>query len=101
MGKLVRDLVPELMRSRGLEPATATVSGVELLEALLEKLLEEAQELRSASPLERLEEAADVYEVLLAIAEREGWTLADIQAAAERKRHARGGFANGVWLERW
>lgn len=101
MGKLVRDRIPEIMRARGIEPDTRVLEEPEYLHSLFDKLMEEAEELRSADPSDRPEEAADVYEVLLAIATTMGLTMADIAVAAEDKRRQRGGFADRVWLERW
>lgn len=101
MGKLVRDFIPQIMRAKGLEPAVSVVTGPALMDALLEKLVEEAAELRTAPVAQRLEEAADVYEVLMAMSDMMGWDLSDVQDAAARKRAARGAFREGVWLERW
>jgi predicted house-cleaning noncanonical NTP pyrophosphatase (MazG superfamily) len=39
----------------------------EYLSSLFDKLLEEAQELKGRTPQDILEEAADVYEVLVAV----------------------------------
>lgn len=92
MGKLVRDRIPEIMRAKGLEPDTRVLDEQEYLMSLFDKLLEEADELRHAAPAQRLEEAADVYEVLRAITTAMNATVADVVAAAEDKRRDRGGF---------
>ena len=101
MGKLVRDSIPQIMRDKGLEPMVSVVTGTALVDALLAKLVEEAAELQAAPEAERLEEAGDVYEVLLALGEALGWRLDDVEEAAANKRAARGAFRKGVWLERW
>ena len=69
--------------------------------ALLDKLVEEAEELRDAPTEALLEEAADVYEVLLAIGVSQGWTSEQVARCAEEKRAERGGFAGRVWLDSW
>jgi hypothetical protein len=45
-----------------------------------------------SDPPERLEEAADVYEVMLAVAALLGVTLADVATKAATKRAERGAF---------
>jgi hypothetical protein len=50
------------------------------------KRLEEAEGLRTAESGSRLEEAADVYEVLLAIARTLDVDMATVAAAADAKR---------------
>jgi predicted house-cleaning noncanonical NTP pyrophosphatase (MazG superfamily) len=101
MGKLVRDLIPEIIRNNGGDPVTWQLREEEILGALTSKLLEEAEELRAAAPHEQLEEAADVYEVLRAIATTVGVSMEEIVARAEQKRAERGGFDQQIWLESW
>ncbi|MCU1591964.1 MAG: Uncharacterized protein JWP11_3220 [Frankiales bacterium] len=99
MGKLVRDLIPDLIRRSGREPVVRELNPTEYLVALDNKLLEEAHELRAAAVEDRLEEAADVYEVLTAIARSLGVTIAEVADRADMKRAARGGFEQRLWLE--
>ncbi|WP_018770498.1 nucleoside triphosphate pyrophosphohydrolase [Arthrobacter sp. 162MFSha1.1] len=98
MGKLVRDRIPEIMASAGLTPETRILDTLEYLDALFEKLIEEAQELRDANASQRLEEAADVLEVFNTILTNLGYTVSDVAAAATVKREQRGGFTERVWL---
>lgn len=103
--KLVRDRIPEIHRQHGMdEYPNATfrecANDDELLGRLKSKLLEEAFEVLSATvaaPAHLLEELADVYEVLLAIAHQINATEQDIQNRANIKRAERGGFERG-WL---
>ena len=60
--------------------------------ALLDKLVEEVAELREAGPAERIEEAADLLEVLRALINHSGHSWETLLKAAERKRSIRGGF---------
>lgn len=101
MGKLVRDRIPEIMRAKGLEPDIRVMAEEEYLAGLLDKLLEEASELKDASPEQRLEEAADVYEVLRGLGSVLGFSMDDVEKAAAAKREERGGFEQRIWLERW
>jgi predicted house-cleaning noncanonical NTP pyrophosphatase (MazG superfamily) len=100
MGKLVRDRIPELIAREGGSPRTRILDHASYELALRDKLIEEAHELRDADDsAAAIEEAADVYEVLLAIADRCGIGLEDIADRAALKRSARGGFDQRIWLE--
>ena len=101
MGKLVRDRIPEIMEADGRVPLCRTLSEEQYGDALLAKLQEEATELANAAPADRLEEAADVYEVLLALVAHAGHSLDDLTRVADRKRDERGGFSGRVFLESW
>ncbi len=98
-GKLVRDRIPEIIRSTGRTPEVRVLQGEELVEALLLKLEEETSELRAAaSTAERVEELADILEVVQALARRLGVDTAGLTRAADAKRAERGGFDDGLWL---
>ncbi|MFI7577454.1 phosphoribosyl-ATP pyrophosphohydrolase [Micromonospora sp. NPDC049497] len=97
--KLVRDRIPEIVEAAGRVPATRVLTVAELVPALLAKLHEEATELGLAEPEERLEELADVHEVLSALTTAYGFTEEDVTRAAREKKAARGGFSERVWLE--
>ncbi|MEW1960692.1 nucleoside triphosphate pyrophosphohydrolase [Kineococcus sp. NPDC059986] len=100
MGKLVRDRIPDIIRAEGREPRIRILTNDEYVAALLVKVVEEAGELRDAATTEeRLAEAADVYEVLLAVAELCGASIEDVVRLADAKRQQRGGFGGRVWLE--
>jgi predicted house-cleaning noncanonical NTP pyrophosphatase (MazG superfamily) len=97
-GKLVRDRIPDIIRSTGRIPEIRALKGDELVEALLSKLEEETLELRAASPSERIEELADILEVVEALAGKFGIDMAAVERAADAKRAERGGFDGGLWL---
>lgn len=101
VGKLVRDRIPDIMRAKGLHPEIRVMEEADFLTGLLDKLLEEAQELKDASPEHRLEEAADVHEVFLSVCAVLGYSVPVVEAAAARKRDERGAFEQRIWLERW
>jgi predicted house-cleaning noncanonical NTP pyrophosphatase (MazG superfamily) len=98
MGKLVRDRIPGLISAGGGKPNVRVLDEQGFDAALMDKLLEEATELRDADVSDRLEEAADVYEVLLSILDAQGLTAQDLVAAAHDKRQRRGGFSRRLWL---
>lgn len=96
MGKLVRDRIPEIIRQAGGSPEVTVLAPEDLFTALMDKLLEEAQELRGADASSRVEEMADVMEVtqaLLAYFDRE--QVAQVQS---QKYLERGGFEKGYLL---
>ncbi len=99
MGKLVRDRIPEIIREAGHEPEIRVLDSDAYVTSLLAKALEEVQELIDASPERRLEEAADVYEVLLALLATSNQGLDDLNSAAQAKREHRGAFTQKYWLE--
>jgi len=99
MGKLVRDRIPEIIAAEGRRAHVRVLDDGEYVAALLHKLVEEVDELGEADPQHRLVEAADVYEVLLALIALDGRTAADLQVVADEKRQERGGFVERWWWE--
>mgnify|MGYP003949591499 FL=1 len=99
-GKLVRNRIPEIIGAAGGQATTRRLDQAERLPALLAKLQEESDELRTAAfPAEQREELADVLEVLKGIASELSLPWADIESAAAQKRAERGGFEAGIWLQ--
>lgn len=98
-GKLVRDRIPEIIAADGRVPRTRVLGASEYQDALLAKLGEETEELRTAPAAERIGELADLQEVLDAVAHSYGYSRAEIDAAAARKRERRGGFNDRIWLD--
>ena len=99
MGKLVRDRIPEIISAEGGAPAVRVLDAEQYRLALLDKLVEEAEEARASDCEHLLEELGDVYEVVLAALEFHGWSLIDLTSASARKTEERGGFRSRIWLE--
>jgi predicted house-cleaning noncanonical NTP pyrophosphatase (MazG superfamily) len=97
--KLVRDRIPEILEQKHLLYEVRTLKAHEKMPALLQKLLEEAEELRAASPEERVAELADVAEVMDALCHEFGVSWEQVCAIQEQKRRDRGGFEEGYVLE--
>ncbi len=98
-GKLVRDRIPEIIERAGGQPCTRALSGESLRRALEAKLREETDELIAAPTQDaRAQEAADVLEVLKAIAAFHRITWERIELLAHAKRTERGAFDAGLWL---
>jgi predicted house-cleaning noncanonical NTP pyrophosphatase (MazG superfamily) len=97
--KLVRDRIPEIIGSRGDRAVTRVLDDTAYRNALLAKLVEEAQEASGARAEELPDELADVLEVLQALAEALGMTWEQLLALAADKRAQRGGFEGRLFLE--
>lgn len=97
--KLVRDKIPAIIEASGDVPVTRILKQDEYREALVAKLTEEAEELRAAAPDNRIDELADLQEVLDALAYSYGYSRAEVDFVASIKRHKRGAFKERVYLE--
>jgi len=95
--KLVRDKIPEIIRSDNKEPVTHIAEGQEYEGALVLKLQEEVDEfLENPS----VEEIADILEVLEAVCVLKGVDLSNLAAVRQKKAEERGGFGKRIILER-
>ena len=96
--KLVRDNIPDIIKNNGEEPIVEVLDDDRYKEELEKKLVEESNEVLSSSGENRLEELADLLEVMDAMANLEGYTLEDILEAKDKKYQKRGGFAKKLYL---
>ncbi|WP_435348324.1 nucleoside triphosphate pyrophosphohydrolase [Haloarchaeobius sp. HRN-SO-5] len=96
-GKLVRDRIPAVVRENGETPVFHAVEGEDYRRRLREKLVEEATEFRDDPSTEEL---ADVVEVVEAIRAAEEVEDAALESKRRAKRDARGGFEEGIVLDR-
>ncbi len=94
--KLVRDRIPEIIKSSGKECKYRIADGSEYTKLLTDKLDEEVAEFKDAR---NLEELADVMEVLFSFAEYLGYTRDDLLKENARKREERGSFKTGAVLD--
>lgn len=98
-GKLVRDLIPEIIRSKGREPIIREADGAEYRARLRLKLLEEVGEFLDADIEQAPEELADVLEVVYALAADLGVNRGRLDEIRAGKAHERGAFSRRiVWL---
>lgn len=98
--KLVRDKIPEIIKAKGEKPVTRMLNLDEYKHSLETKLKEECNEVITADGQERIEELADVLEVLMALAKLEGASLDNVLAIANKKAEKRGAFNERIFLER-
>ena len=93
--KLVRDKIPELIRSSGDTPTVRIASAHELDHFLRTKIVEEAKELLESGDIE---EIVDILEVMDALLLHRKLDRDDITALQIEKRGRRGGFEKGFIL---
>ena len=98
--KLVRDKIPDIIKSNGENPVIKVLNEDEYKKELEKKLYEEYNEVISANGQDRLEELADMLEVIAALAKIEGKTLEDVSLIAHQKVLKRGSFNNRIYLEK-
>ena len=91
--ELVRDGIPRIIEAGGDQPVTRVLDQSGYLVALRAKLLEEAEEARSAPNRRLRSELADVLEVLRALAAAHGMSWEDVVTEAALKRDERRGDA--------
>lgn len=94
--KLVRDKIPEYIKSKGGVPITHIANDNEYWEKLKEKLLEEIKEF---SKNEIIEEMADIQEVVDAMCDYKNFSKQDIDEIKRKKVEERGAFKKKVILE--
>ncbi|MFE2426834.1 hypothetical protein ACFXJ5_08785 [Streptomyces sp. NPDC059373] len=95
-GKLVRDLIPQIICESGAEPMVYVADPEEYRERLRHKLSEEVAEFLSADDSSVAEELADVLEVVHALALNIGITPGHLEELRAQKAEARGSFAGRV-----
>lgn len=99
--KLIRDNIPEIIKSNNEEPIYRKLNDNEYWEYLLKKDVEELEEIKTANTnIEIKKELADKLELIIAMAEYKGYTLQDIIDEANNKRNKRGGFNKRILLEK-
>jgi predicted house-cleaning noncanonical NTP pyrophosphatase (MazG superfamily) len=99
LDKLVRDGIAADMVSRGEHPQVSQVQGVDLLNALIKKIQEEAAELDPLSD-DLLKELADLSEAIRQTAIQKGWHVDDVERARIERYEKMGGFEGGQYVGR-
>lgn len=99
--KLVRDRIPEILQKKGVAFAIHRLEQADYRRALLEKLVEEAQEARTMKDNRQqlLLELSDVQEVLAAMIKEFGFDRATLDQIQQERRETRGGFEERLFLE--
>ena len=95
--KLVRDKIPEIIENTGKKAYFHVLTEEEYLSELDKKLNEECVEYQVDKSLEEL---ADMLEVMYAIAEARGFSIAELERVRVEKADKRGGFKDRIFLEK-
>lgn len=98
--KLVRDKIPNIIKEKGETPIIKTLDEVEYKKELEKKLYEEYKEVIESTGDDRVEELADMLEIIRALANLENKRLNDVIAIADKKNEKRGAFEEKIFLEK-
>ena len=90
--KLIRDRIPEIIREEGKECEVEVMGEDEYRQALLEKLVEEAEEAAKAGDGELVVEIADLLEVIDAVLDVWGIPEVEVMEIKRERCQMRGGF---------
>ena len=93
--KLVRDRIPEIIKSSGKSCTTEILSAEDYLRMIDAKLDEELAEYHKDGSIEEL---ADLLEVIRAAAVARGGSIDEVEAIRARKAEKRGGFEKRIFL---
>lgn len=94
-GKLVRDKIPDIIRSQGRDPVSYQLNDTTYKMALIAKLGEEYGEFMDTPTMEEL---ADIQEVVLALADLIG-SRELLESTRQEKADERGTFEQRIFLE--
>ena len=99
--KIVRDKIPEIIKADGKECVIHVALKMDACVYLIDKLKEEADELlKVLNCHSSLDELADLQEVIVALTEKQGWSMQELEARRLMKRQERGGFKENIILVR-
>ena len=98
--KLVRDNIPQIIESNGEKAYTRILSEEEYKVELEKKLNEEYEEVLASSREDRIEELADMLEIIKCLAQLEDSSLEEVIEVSKQKALKRGSFNNRIFLEK-
>ena len=99
--KLVRDEIPNIIIKNNGKPYIRTLEDKEYKRELEKKLLEEYNEVLEAKDSNsRIEELADMIEIISSLAKLENSTFDEVIKVAKIKKEKRGGFDKKIFLEK-
>ena len=98
--KIVRDKIPNIIKEKGETPVVRILDKFEYKNELEKKLYEEYKEVIEATGDDRVEELADMLEVIRALANLENKNLNEVIVIADKKNEKRGAFEEKIFLEK-
>jgi len=98
--KLVRDKIPEKIEKNGEKAFTRILNDKEFKIELEKKLNEEYEEVLSSSGKDRIEELADMIEIIKYLAKLEDSSLEEVIEVSKEKTKKRGAFDKKIFLEK-
>ena len=93
--KLVRDRIPDIIRSSGVECKIEILTDEDYLRMIDAKLDEELAEYHKD---QNIEELADLLEVIRAAAVARGYSIDELESVRAKKAEERGGFEQKILL---
>ena len=84
--KLIRNKIPQIIKSNGKTPTTRILNKDEYIEELCKTQEELTEYLEATTKEHKLEELSDLLELINALAEHEGTTLEEINNIRKRKQ---------------
>ena len=99
LNKLVRDKLLDMYYELGQKPTFKTLKTDEHRQMLVEKIIEEASELKRASGVDLVSEIADVEQALDDLKKLCKINPADLEETIKDKLAKRGGFQKAIYIE--
>lgn len=97
--KIVRDKIPEIIKSSGGSCDFIHHNNYWTCIYLIDKIKEESDELLKVLNLHSaVDELADLQEIIIALGKKQGYSIEDIELRRKQKLEERGGFENNVFL---
>lgn len=97
--KLVRDFIPQVIKNTGKKFSTRILDETEYIEHLKKKAFEELEEyVNTDKNKDSIEELADLLEIIHALAEYHGSSIAEVEEVRKQKAEKRGGFKEKIFL---
>lgn len=97
--KLVRDRIPEVIKSAGKRYSSKILEQNDYIKELQKKAYEELDEyVNTDNKKDAIEELADLLEIIHALAENHGSSIVEVEEVRKQKAEKRGGFKERVFL---
>lgn len=96
--KLIRDKIPQIIESNGKRASIKVLNDAEYRIELDAKLTEELAEYQNADESSKVEELADLVELVYTILDNKGVSIDEFEQIRLAKQEKRGGFKDRLYL---